>query len=207
MKPTSRWRAGSSPSLAKRHAQASATRSGVPRIPLCSEPSPKGEENLAHRTLDARPVHLMLAGNLLRQNPSTLQQTRQTVQIRDGECGLRRLDVPPAVDEHRVDPYLRRTSDVRDRIVAHVDRTLPPDTADSQRLLEDSRVWLLDPHNPGGDHAVEVPHPAEVLEHLDEQDVPVRDYVGLEPHLPQPAQHGLRLWVGDQGGPALRHFY
>src|SRR5215203_4852414 len=85
--------------------------------------------------------------------------------------------------------------------------SLPPDTADSQRLLEDSRVRLLDPHNPGGDHAVEVPHPAEVLEHLDEQDVPVRDYVGLEPHLPQPAQHGLRLWVGDQGGPALRHFY
>src|SRR5215213_8303028 len=136
---------------------------GGAQNPFTFGPFADGEEDLAHRTLDARPVHLMLAGNLFRQNPSTLQQTRQTVQIRDGECGLRRL--------------------------------------------EDSRVRLLDPHNPGGDHAVEVPHPAEVLEHLDEQDVPVRDYVGLEPHLPQPAQHGLRLWVWDQGGPALRHFY
>src|SRR5215208_2748407 len=99
---------------------------GGAQKPFTLGPLAEGEEDLAHRTLDARPVHLMLAGNLLRQNPSTLQQTRQAVQIRDGECGLRRLDVPPAVDEHRVDPYLRRASDVRDRIVAHVDRTLPP---------------------------------------------------------------------------------
>src|SRR5215211_6599527 len=57
---------------------------GGAQNPFAFGPFAGGEEDLAHRTLDARPVHLILAGNLLRQNPSTLQQTRQTAQIRDG---------------------------------------------------------------------------------------------------------------------------
>src|SRR5215204_7414132 len=42
---------------------------GGAQNPFTFGPFADGEEDLAHRTLDARPVHLMLAGNLLRQKP------------------------------------------------------------------------------------------------------------------------------------------
>src|SRR5215218_8051182 len=185
-KETSRLRAGSSKRPENRWAYASATRSGV-----SIRPSRSGSSPMASRI--SRTARSMRAPSMSSGIPLPLDDRRQTVQVGDDERSLRRLDSAPAVHEHRVQAGPRSSLYVGDGIVADVYYPVAGDAACAQRFLEDLTLGLLDPNGGRCDHTVEVAGPAEVVEYPYELDVPVGDREDFCPHLPQPAQHRLRL--------------
>src|SRR5918997_920774 len=136
--------------------------------------------------------------------PLTPHYLGQPAEVGENVRGLRRLEIF-AGHEHRINAGLGGPPDVGDGVVAYHDRAVGRDAGQAQRLVEDLAPRLLDAEHRGGDDAVEVARPPEVLENLLELYVPVGDDVERYGESLQLLQHPDRFGVGVEGDPAPRH--